>query len=128
MVEATTPCHTLLIVEDNEVEREGLATILRHHGYSVRAATNGAQGVELLRAEKPDVILLDMLLSGASEDGWKLLNKIRHHPEWRAIPVIIVTGLSIACHEWAVALGAQACVLKPINTDDLLKTIERFCR
>jgi CheY-like chemotaxis protein len=127
MVEAATATKALLIVEDNDVEREGLATILRHHGYSTREAISSGQALELVRAARPALILLDMLLSGAGDDGWKLLDKLRRHSEWQAIPVLIVTGMSIACHEWAVALGAQAVVLKPINTDELLQRIEQYC-
>lgn len=128
MVETATVSKSLLIVEDNDVEREGLATLLRLNGYSIRAAADGCQADELLRADKPDLILLDMLLGRPGDDGWKLLDKIRRNLQWRAIPVIIVTGMSVACHEWAVALGAQTVILKPIDTDDLFHKLEQFCR
>ncbi len=126
MPEPTTPTKTLLLVEDNEVTREGLATVLRRHGYAVREAVNGRQAMEALRAEKPDAILLDMLLPGG-EDGWALLTRVRRNPEWRSIPVVIVTGMGIACDAWASALGAQAVVCKPIDTDELVGKLKRFC-
>ncbi len=118
---------SLLLVEDNEVTREGLSIILSREGYSIRGVANGRQVLEALRAEKPDLILLDMMLSGSSEDGWVLMDKLRRNPEWRSIPVIIVTGIRIACNEWAISLGAQAVVQKPIDTDELLQKIERLC-
>jgi hypothetical protein len=46
---------------------------------------------------------------------------------WRSLPVIIVTGIRIACDEWAVSLGATAVVQKPIDTDELLLKISRYC-
>ena len=125
MVELATK--TLLIVEDNAVTREGLTTILSRQGYSVRGVANGGQALEGLRADKPDLILLDMLLAGSGDDGWGLLDKIRRNPPWRSIPIIIVTGILIASDEWARSLGAQAVVLKPIDTDELLKKVKCLC-
>jgi CheY-like chemotaxis protein len=118
---------SLLIVEDNEVTREGIAAILRREGYSTREVPTGREAVELLRTQKPDLILLDMLLAGNGDDGWRLLGQIRQNPAWRSIPVIIVTGMGVACDEWAVALGARTVVRKPIDTDDLLLKIKSHC-
>ncbi|HEY7330081.1 MAG TPA: response regulator [Gemmataceae bacterium] len=118
---------TLLIVEDNAVTRESLSTILSCQGYSVRGVANGGQALEALRAAKPNLILLDMLLSGAGDDGWTLLDKLRRHSEWHSIPVIIVTGILIASDEWALSLGAQAVVHKPIDTDELLSKVKCHC-
>ncbi len=122
-----TATKSLLIVEDNEVTREGMATILRRQGYYTREVASGHEAVELLRETRPDLILLDMLLKGDSDDGWGLLGLIRRHPDWRSIPVIIVTGLGVACDEWASALGARTIVRKPIDTDDLLLKIQSHC-
>lgn len=126
MVELATK--SLLIVEDNEVTREGLATILSRQGYSIRGVATGTEAMEAVRAEKPDLILLDMLLSGSGDDGWSVLEKLRRNPEWRSIPVVITTGIRIASEAWAVSLGAQAVVQKPIDTDELLQKIVLFCR
>lgn len=118
---------TLLIVEDNEVTRESLAIILGRQGYSTRGVANSGQAMEALRAETPNLILLDMLLSGSGDDGWMMLDALRRHPEWCSIPVIIVTGIPIASDEWAISLGAKAVVHKPIDTDELLQKIKRHC-
>ena len=125
MVELATK--TLLIVEDNAVTREGLATILIREGYSVRGVASSGQAMEALRADKPNLILLDMLLSGSGDDGWTLLDKIRRHSQWHSIPIIIVTGIGVASDEWARSLGAQAVVHKPIDTDDLLSKVKHHC-
>jgi CheY-like chemotaxis protein len=118
---------TLLIVEDNAVTRESLAVILSRQGYSIRGVADSGQALEVLRAQKPDLILLDMLLAGHGDDGWVLLDKIRRNPQWSSIPIIIVTGIGVASEEWAVSLGAQTVVQKPIDTDELLSKIKQHC-
>src|SRR4030088_400489 len=82
-VETRIDTKSLLIIEDNDVTREGFTVVLSLAGYSTREAANGRQAVEALRAAKPDLILLDMLLSGNGDDGWAILRKIRRNPEWR---------------------------------------------
>jgi CheY-like chemotaxis protein len=127
MVETAIATKSLLIIEDNDVTREGFTVVLRLAGYSTREAANGRQAVAALREEKPDLILLDMLLAGNGDDGWALLRKFRRNPEWRSIPVVIVTSIRIACDDWAVSLGAQAVLCKPISPDELLAAIEHYC-
>jgi two-component system nitrogen regulation response regulator NtrX len=119
---------SVLIVEDNEVTRESLATLLRRHGYCPRVAANVGQALEALRAEKPALILLDMFLSGGGGDGWALLAKLRRNPDWCSIPVIIVTGMGLACDEWATSLGARGVIRKPIQPDELLLKLKHYCR
>jgi CheY-like chemotaxis protein len=123
----TCTTKSLLIVEDNEVTRECLAAILRQQGYSTRDAPGGCEAIALLREEKPDLILLDMLLNGDGDDGWTLLGRMQLNPEWQSIPVVIVTGIPIACHEWAAAMGARGLVRKPIDPDDLFLKIKCHC-
>jgi CheY-like chemotaxis protein len=118
---------SLLIVDYNDVTREGLAAVLSRQGYSFRGAATGEQAMEALRAQRPDLVLLDMLLSGYGDDGWALLAKIRRDPAWRSIPVIIVTDIPVSSEEWAVSLGAQTVVRKPIDTDELLLKIKHHC-
>lgn len=114
---------SLLLVEDNDVEREALARILGCEGYHVAKAATGDEALDSLRAHKPDLILLDMLLPGGTKDGWLLLETLRRHPVWAKIPVIIVTGLGIASREWAHALGALDVVRKPLRVDEVLQKI-----
>ena len=100
-----TRARTVLVVEDNSIEREGLAAILRQEGYDAVVSANGKEALERLRSKpRPDVLLLDMMMSEV--DGWQLLRMLRSHPELLAVPVIIVTGLEIANLEWARSLGS----------------------
>ncbi len=128
MVHDATAAKLVLIVEDDDVEREGLSAILRREGFCIREATTGDQALEGLREELPNLILLDMLLPDSSIDGWMLLDQIRSNPAWAFIPVIIVTGLAIASLEWSSALGALDIVKKPIDSHELLGKVRRYCR
>src|SRR5438876_930728 len=112
---------TILLVEDNDVEREGLSAILRRKGYSVREAATGDQALASARTERPDVILLDLLLPEGTIDGWAFLDHVRADPRLSDIPVIIVTALTIASFEWSTAHGALDIVKKPIDTRELLR-------
>jgi twitching motility two-component system response regulator PilH len=117
------PAKKILIVED-DFERETFAVILAGAGYRTEQARTAGQAMQSLIAEKPDLILLDMLLPGA-DDGWSLLNKIRRNPVWRSIPVVIVTGLRFASDEWGRSLGAVSVLQEPITPDELLEEISR---
>jgi two-component system response regulator MprA len=115
---------TLLIVEDNEVVREGLAVVLRRAGYAVVPAANGQEALAALRGGlRPDLILLDMLLP--TVDGWRFLDQRRREPALAAIPVVILTGLGVAGPEWASSLGAAGLLRKPVETDELLREVRR---
>jgi CheY-like chemotaxis protein len=115
---------TVLIVEDNAIEREGVAAVLRQEGYDAVVAGNGKEALERLRSKPiPDVMLLDMMMSEV--DGWQLLKMLRSHPELLAIPVIIMTGLGIANLEWARSLGAAGLVRKPMDGEQLKDALAR---
>jgi CheY-like chemotaxis protein len=117
--------NSLLIVEDNVVEREGLATLLRREGYKVALAAGGVEGLDVLLKQKPDLILLDMVMQDG--DGWRFLEQRRRYPECQEIPAILVTGLPVVCEPWADKLGVIGLVKKPIDVDDLLTKIRRGC-
>jgi CheY-like chemotaxis protein len=124
-VTAETPGgKTLLVVEDNEICREGLATLLRREGYTVVTAPGGREALGRLRGGfSPDLILLDMLLPAG--DGWDFLKCYRRDPSLAGPPVIILTALGIASPEWATSLGAAGLVKKPIETSLLLQEVRR---
>ena len=83
----------ILLVEDNEENRDALSRRLIRRGYEVVIAVDGKQGVELARTEHPDLILMDMNLPVM--DGWEATGTIKASPDTSAIPVIALTG---ACH------------------------------
>jgi CheY-like chemotaxis protein len=99
-----TRTRTVLVVEDNSIEREGMAAVLRQEGFDAVLAANGKEALERLQGKPtPDVMLLDMMMS--EMDGWQLLKMLRQLPDLVQVPVIIVTGLGIANIEWARSLA-----------------------
>src|SRR5437588_856666 len=113
----------ILIVEDNEVTREGLAAILRREGFEVEVASHGDEAMEGIRSgRRPDLILLDMLMPVL--DGWHFLSWLRRLGLQPPIPVIVATG-TILTPEWAQDNGCQGFLRKPIETEQLLEEIRR---
>ena len=117
------PRQTLLVVEDNDVAREGLVVILRQQGYRVLPAANGEEALEHLRAgPRPDLILLDMLMPVL--DGWHFLGRLQREGPRPPVPVLITTG-TILTREWAEAHACQGFLRKPVETGPLLQEVRR---
>jgi len=114
---------TILIVEDNAIQREGLAVVLQKEGYTVLVAADGKEASDMLRVGVPDLILLDMMMP--APDGWHLMQLWKHYPALASVPVFIVTGLGIASDEWAASLGARGLLRKPVEMEPLLAAVRR---
>jgi len=114
---------SVLVVEDNEAARNGLASLLRTAGYQPIPVNNGRDAYNYLRArQRADLILLDMLMPEL--DGWQFLEKVRDWSKPLGVPIVVTTG-TILSKEWAVAHGCTGFVKKPIDPDTLLKEVER---
>jgi CheY-like chemotaxis protein len=108
---------TILVVEDNDLSREGLTVALRKEGYAVVPVRHGQEALDYLKAgPTPDLILLDMLLPVL--DGWHFLQKVSPP----SVPIIIATG-TILTREWATTHGCAGFLRKPIATEDLLAEV-----
>ena len=119
------PGETILIIDDDDLTREGFAVSLRRAGYAVILAADGSEGLDRLRHEaRPALILLDMMMPAA--DGWDFLKELAHEPELLSIPVVITTGLSISCPQWAESLGACGYLRKPIAVEALSEEVRRL--
>jgi two-component system cell cycle response regulator DivK len=117
----------LLLVEDNEESREGLARHLRRRGYETLLAVDGREGVEVARAEAPDLILMDMSLPGL--DGWEATRQLKAAPGTRDIPVIALTAHAMAGdREKALEVGCDDYDTKPVEVARLLGKIESLLR
>jgi CheY-like chemotaxis protein len=116
-------CGTILVVEDNSIQREGLATVLRQRGFSVVTTADAQEAIDLLERAEPDLVLLDMLIPNDSADGWWFFKQRRKNSRLANIPVLIVTALSIASKEWANSLGATGLIRKPIDVEPLVTAI-----
>jgi len=119
---STTP--TILLIEDNEIQREGAALVLRREGYTVYAAADGREALALVDSGVvPELVLLDMMMP--PPDGWKVLSLRKAMPALASAPVVIVTGLGVASDEWARSLGAAALLRKPVDSESLLAEVRR---
>jgi CheY-like chemotaxis protein len=114
---------TILVVEDNDVAREGLAAALRGAGYGVVLAEDGQEALQALRrGPPPDLIVLDMLMPVL--DGWRFLEEVRREAPDPGVPIVVTTG-TILTREWAEAHGCAGFLRKPVETEDLLGEVRR---
>jgi CheY-like chemotaxis protein len=115
----------ILLVEDNEMNRDMLSRRLERRGYQVVIAVDGAQGVQMAQAEKPDLILMDMSLPVL--DGWAATRQLKTLPTTRAIPIIALTAHAMSGdREQALDIGCDEYDIKPIDFPRLLGKIEAF--
>jgi CheY-like chemotaxis protein len=113
----------ILLVEDNEMNRDMLSRRLVKRGYDVSIAIDGEQGVAMARSEMPALILMDMSLPGL--DGWEATRQIKASPQTRAIPVIAITAHAMSGdREKAIAAGCDDFDTKPVDLPRLLEKIE----
>jgi|SRR6185295_2290788 two-component system, cell cycle response regulator DivK len=113
----------ILLVEDNEMNRDMLSRRLERRGYEVIIAEDGAAGVSMARAENPDLILMDMSLPVM--DGWEATRQVKASPETKIIPVIALTAHAMAGdEEKALAAGCNDYETKPVDLPRLLAKIE----
>jgi two-component system cell cycle response regulator DivK len=113
----------ILLVEDNEMNRDMLSRRLVKRGYDVSIAIDGEQGVAMARSEMPALILMDMSLPGL--DGWEATRQIKASPETRGIPVIAITAHAMSGdREKAIAAGCDDFDTKPVDLPRLLEKIE----
>jgi CheY-like chemotaxis protein len=113
----------VLLVEDNEMNRDMLSRRLERKGYQVVMAVDGAEGVKMAASEKPDIILMDMSLPVL--DGWSATQKLKASPETAAIPVIALTAHAMEGDEAkAREAGCDDYDTKPIDLARLLGKIE----
>jgi CheY-like chemotaxis protein len=118
--------HRILLIEDEELLREGLKQILEEDGCRVAATADGAAAMELLRNGNfsPCMILLDLMMPVL--DGWGFRAQQQQDPSLASIPVVVVSADG-GVPQKAAALGASAYLQKPVDIDQLLATVRRYC-
>jgi DNA-binding response OmpR family regulator len=114
--------HKVIIVDDDRETREMLQVTLQMEGYEVRLAANGLRLISTLHVDKPDLILLDVMMSWI--DGFELCQAIKKNPEFRDIPVFFISGKTTQSDiERGFACGCLDYFPKPLDLDRLLTRI-----
>jgi two-component system, cell cycle response regulator DivK len=117
----------ILLVEDNEMNRDMLSRRLERKGYEVVIAVNGQEGVELVSSTRPDLILMDLSLPII--DGWEATRRIKADPATASIPVIALTAHAMAeDRAKAMAAGCDDFDIKPVDLPRLLEKIDVLLR
>ena len=113
----------ILLVEDNEMNRDMLSRRLARRGYEVVVAVDGEAGVRMAQSEAPAIILMDMSLPGL--DGWDATRQIKADPATRGVPVIALTAHAMAGdREKSLAAGCDDFDTKPVDFERLLGKIQ----
>ena len=113
----------ILLVEDNEMNRDMLSRRLIRKGYEITIAVDGEEGVEKAISLKPDLILMDMSLPKI--DGWEATRQVKANPETQKIPVIALTAHAMAeDREKALSAGCDEYDTKPVELPRLLEKIQ----
>ncbi|MCA9912275.1 MAG: response regulator [Anaerolineae bacterium] len=115
----------ILLVEDNEMNRDMLLRRLERRGYEVIVAFDGAEGVAVATQEQPALILMDLSLPVM--DGWEATRRIKTQPQTQHIPIIALTAHAVVGdREKALEVGCDEYESKPVNMPRLLAKMERF--
>ncbi|MEH2503870.1 MULTISPECIES: response regulator [unclassified Bradyrhizobium] len=111
--------HRILLVEDNEMNRDMLTRRLERNGFSVCSACDGPTGVDMAASELPDLILMDVALG--EMDGWEATQRIKANPATSAIPIIALTAHALASdRDKSVEVGCSDFDTKPVDMQRLL--------
>jgi twitching motility two-component system response regulator PilH len=112
----------ILVVDDSPTERYFLTDILVKHGFSVSTAENGEEALAKVKADKPQLILMDVVMPG--QNGFQITRAIARDPETQDVPVIICTSKNQETDRiWGLRQGARDYLVKPIDPQDLLAKI-----
>ncbi len=113
----------ILVVDDSATERFFFAELLSKNGYDVVTAENGAEALTKAKSERPDLILMDVVMPG--QNGFQVTRTISRDPGTSHIPIIICTSKSQETDRyWGLKQGARDYVVKPVDPKDLLSKIK----
>jgi twitching motility two-component system response regulator PilH len=117
--------HKILLVDDSKTELHVLSEMLHKRGYSVRTAESGEEALKRLAEEKPDLILMDVVMPG--QNGFQLTRTITRDPRYLDLPVIMCTSKNQETDRvWGMRQGARDYVVKPVQADELIAKIKKL--
>ena len=115
----------ILLVDDSKTELHHLSEVLGKRGYTVRTAENGDDAMKKLGEEKPDLILMDIVMPGLN--GFQLTRAITRDPRFGDVPVIMCTSKNQETDKvWGMRQGARDYVVKPVDSEELIAKIRAF--
>lgn len=113
----------VLIVDDSKTEIMFLSELLQKAGYSVRSAENADDAFKRLAEQKPDLILMDVVMPG--QNGFQLTRSINRTPEYTDVPIIMCTSKNLETDRvWGMRQGAKDYITKPVDPAELLGKIK----
>jgi two-component system cell cycle response regulator DivK len=116
---------TILIVEDNDLNMKLFRDLLKAHDFATLETRDGMEALEMSRAHKPDLILMDIHLPGVS--GLEVTRQIKADDNIKSIPVVAVTAFAMKGDEDRIREGGcEAYIAKPIRIEELISTVHRF--
>jgi twitching motility two-component system response regulator PilH len=114
--------HNVLVVDDSKTELMYLTNLLQKNGFAVKTAENAEEAFRRLAEEKPDLILMDVVMPG--QNGFQLTRAISRDPLYSDVPIIMCTSKSLETDRvWGLRQGARDYVTKPIEVSELLAKI-----
>ena len=115
----------ILVVDDSRTVLYHLSELLGKRGYAVRTALNGDEAMRRLSEDKPDLILMDVVMPG--RNGFQLTRSITRDPRFAGVPVIMCTSKNQETDKvWGLRQGARDYIVKPVNGEELLAKIKAF--
>ena len=115
----------ILVVDDSRTELYHLSELLGKRGFAVRTAENGDEAMRRLDEDKPDLILMDVVMPG--KNGFQLTRSITRDPRFADVPVIMCTSKNQETDKvWGMRQGARDYIVKPVNGEELLAKIKAF--
>ena len=115
----------ILVVDDEETNRELFRQILKIRDYEVVEAKNGKQALLMVMQEQPDLILLDLFMPGG--DGLSVIRGVRENLKLRSIPIVMVTAASNEdIHQRIQEAGCDALIRKPVDLHNVLEVVDKF--
>jgi twitching motility two-component system response regulator PilH len=119
------PIQKILVVDDSKTELHHLSEVLGKRGYTVRTAENGEEAMRRLAEEKPDLILMDVVMPG--QNGFQLTRSITRDPRYAGVPVIMCTSKNQETDKvWGMRQGARDYIVKPVSAEELMTKIKAF--
>ena len=116
------PIKKILIVDDSPTERYFLTDILVKNGFTVSTAENGDEALSKIKADKPDLILMDVVMPG--QNGFQITRAIARDPETAHVPIFICTSKGQETDRiWGLRQGARDYLVKPVDPGELLSKI-----